>query len=84
MLFRKKKNHIKLYRLMEFFIVGVVMGVSEDLIAILIATEEPLSFRIFWVATMVALPFAVISELIVDLPEFRKSGQNWLKRLLRR
>ncbi len=53
-------------RLLEFFIVGVLMGVFEDLIAIHYATNAVITSDVIIVAAIVALPFAVFSELIVD------------------
>ena len=56
----------------EFFVFGVLMGVTEDLIAVLIATGEPITMRVVMIATLVALPFAAFSELIVDRMDFSK------------
>lgn len=61
-----------IYRLIEFFLVGFVMGVAEDLIAIHFATDATITPHVFIVAAIVALPFAIISELLVDLKFFRK------------
>jgi len=52
-------------RLIEFFIIGVIAGVTEDLIAVY-ATTGQFSLKILWIVILVALPFAIISELIVD------------------
>jgi len=52
-------------RLIEFFIIGVVAGVAEDLIAVY-ATTGQFSLKILWIVIIVAIPFAIISELIVD------------------
>lgn len=65
---RKAKRII---RFLEFFVVGVVFGISEDLIAIFFATGESISPRIFLVAAFVAIPFAAFSELVVDSEKFR-------------
>jgi hypothetical protein len=51
---------------LEFLIFGVIMGVTEDLIAVKLATGEPLTWKIVGVVTLVAIPFAAIGELIVD------------------
>jgi len=59
-------------RLVEFFFVGLVMGITEDIIAIRFATDARITYHTFIVAFIVALPFAVISELIVDLKIFKK------------
>ncbi len=57
-------------RLLEFFVIGVVFGVTEDILAVLIATDAELSFEIVGVVVLIAIPFAIISELIVDHPKF--------------
>ena len=63
-------HHGRLKRLLEFFIIGIVFGVTEDLLAILIATDAELSFDILFVVILVAIPFAVFAELVVDHPRF--------------
>jgi len=79
----KTKHHI-FARLTEFFILGVIMGISEDLIAIYFATEAKITWHVFRVAFLVALPFAVISELVVDLKIFRRIFRNPKKRKRRK
>lgn len=58
--------------LVEFFVIGLVMGITEDLLAIHFATDAKITPHVFKVAFLVALPFAVISELVVDFGFFRK------------
>lgn len=50
--------------------VGVLMGVSEDVIAITFATNAQITLHVILVVIAVALPFAFISEFIVDHPRF--------------
>ncbi|MDP3973449.1 MAG: hypothetical protein Q8P92_01320 [Candidatus Daviesbacteria bacterium] len=69
-----------LNRFLEFFIVGLILGVLEDLIAISLATEKEIDLRVFVIAFFVAFPFAVFSELIVDHDKFRKLMSRWFKR----
>lgn len=69
-----------LNRFLEFFIVGLALGVIEDLIAISLATEKTIDFRIFVIAFFVALPFAIFSELIVDHDKFKVLMRRWFKR----
>lgn len=69
-----------LNRFLEFFIVGIVLGVAEDLLAIFLVTNEPIDFRVFWIAFFVALPFAVFSELIVDHDRFKGLMKKWFRR----
>lgn len=69
-----------LNRFLEFFIVGLVLGVAEDLLAIFLVTNEPIDFRVFWIAFFVALPFAIFSELIVDHDKFKDLMKKWFRR----
>lgn len=65
--------HIKnKVRLLEFFVIGVLFGTIEDLIAITIATDGNFEWRYILVAVVVAAPFAFLSEIIVDHPDFWK------------
>ena len=48
------------------------MGITEDVIAIFAATGEPITMTVVVIATLVAIPFAVFSELIVDRLDFLK------------
>lgn len=67
-------------RVLEFFIVGVVLGIVEDLLAVMLATDAEFSWNILWVVALVAVPFAIISELIVDKSEFEAIKKWWEKR----
>jgi hypothetical protein len=58
--------------LVEFFFVGLLMGVVEDVLAIKLATNAQITLDTFKVAFLVALPFAFISELLVDSSTIRK------------
>lgn len=60
----------KKLRLLEFLVIGVAMGLVEDLIVVTLATGERLSWHIVWVVLVVAVPFAFISEIVVDSPKF--------------
>ncbi|UCG95335.1 MAG: hypothetical protein JSV92_04825 [archaeon] len=51
---------------LEFLIFGIAMGVVEDMIAVVLATGEPITWNILVIVTLVAIPFAAIGELIVD------------------
>lgn len=66
-------------RLLEFFIIGVLLGIVEDLIAIALATDAVINFKVILIAFFVAFPFAVLSELVVDMKKFPK----FLKKILK-
>ncbi|MGM5481441.1 MAG: hypothetical protein ACQESE_03445 [Nanobdellota archaeon] len=73
-------NRRKLELFLEFLIFGIVMGVVEDLIAVKVASGEAITWNVIWVVTLVAIPFAIIGELIVDrvhlIPPEKKSGKD--------
>ena len=60
----KKAKRLEVF--LEFLIFGLIMGVTEDIIAVKIATGAPITWKIFWIVLLIAIPFAIIGELIVD------------------
>lgn len=68
-----EKKHVE--RFLEFLVVGVVLGVTEDLLAVKFATGEEITPEIVLIVFAVALPFAAFSELFVDRQDF---APDWL------
>ncbi len=56
----------KLEIFLEFLIFGVVMGVVEDMIAVMLSTGQTITMNMLVIIVLVAIPFAAIGELIVD------------------
>ena len=52
-------------RILEFLIIGVIVGIAEDLVVIYATTKE-FSTQILLITALIAIPFGVLSELIVD------------------
>ncbi|GMU73852.1 MAG: hypothetical protein AMXMBFR44_0510 [Candidatus Campbellbacteria bacterium] len=67
-----KLTPAKKLRLIEFLVIGIVMGTAEDLLAVAFATDAQIDARVFLVVLLVALPFAFVSEVVVDHPRFWK------------
>ena len=59
-----------LIRFLEFFVIGVGFGLGEDLIAIHFATDAEITMQTVYITLLVAFPFAIFTELIVDHPAF--------------
>jgi hypothetical protein len=59
-------------RLIEFLIVGIGMGITEDVLAIWLVSGESVALKDMWLVLVIALPFAFISEWVVDHPDFPK------------
>jgi len=64
----------KTERILEFIVIGLVMGISEDLLAVWLSTGEPITWNVLGVVVLIALPFAFISEYIVDHPKFWRTA----------
>ncbi|MFB6209330.1 MAG: hypothetical protein ABEJ56_04315 [Candidatus Nanohaloarchaea archaeon] len=60
----------KLERFTEFLIIGVVLGVFEDMLAVMLVTGESFSLEMLGIVLIVAVPFAAFSELVVDSKEY--------------
>lgn len=55
---------------LEFLIFGVIVGVIEDLIAIQFATEARITWSVFLIVFLVAIPFAFLGEVLIDRVDF--------------
>jgi hypothetical protein len=64
------KLHKKTIGFLEFAIMGVLMGMVEDSLVVYFVTGETITFGAVWIVLVTALPFAFISEYIVDHPKF--------------
>jgi len=63
---KKKKNgsdHVEIF--VKFFIFGFIMGLAEDLLAVLLATGHPITWHVIGICALVALPFAIFGEFVV-------------------
>lgn len=64
-----ERRHLE--RFIEFILIGIVLGVTEDLIAVKLATGEPITLKMILVIVAVSIPFAAFSELVVDKEDFQ-------------
>lgn len=69
-------NWHRLEVFLEFLIFGVIVGVAEDLIAVTLATGEPITLKIIGIVVLVAIPFAFFGEVLVDRVDFVKIWQK--------
>jgi len=68
----KKTKWEKLEIIFELLIFGIVIGIAEDLIAITFATNEPVTFRVIGIVVLVAIPFALLGEVVFDQIDFAR------------
>ncbi len=73
--FSKRGKGLKKWGIVfEFFIFGLVMGVAEDLLAVVLATNHPITWSVVGICALVTLPFAFMGEVVVDrlIPYFSR------------
>jgi len=73
-------NWRKLEIIFEFLIFGILLGITEDLIAIKLATGTPITWHVIGIVVLIAIPFAIIGELVFDRIDFAKIFQNFFER----
>jgi hypothetical protein len=62
---------------MEFLIFGIVVGVVEDIIAVALVSDEPITWKVIGIVVLIAIPFAALGELLVDRIDFVKIVRRW-------
>jgi len=65
---------------LEFLVFGIIIGMVEDLIVVKIATGEIITWSIFGIVVLIAIPFAALGKLLVDKIDFVKILTKYLKR----
>ena len=66
----KEVNWKKWEIIFELLVFGIIIGTAEDLIAIKIATGEPITLKIVGIVILIAIPFAVLGEVVFDRIDF--------------
>lgn len=70
---------VKKLRILEFIIIGLIFNTLDNLIAVKYGAGAPITPEILGRILLLVLPFAVLSELIVDHPGFWKRIMKFLK-----
>ena len=66
-------------RILEFIVIGLVANSLDNIVAIRFAAGAELTPAIFAKIFLFVIPFAILSELIVDHPSFWKKIMKFLK-----
>lgn len=70
---RMENNKTKWHRLevfFEFLIFGIIVGVVEDLIAVEVVADVPITWHVVGIIVLIAIPFALLGEVLVDRIDF--------------
>jgi hypothetical protein len=73
---KKEINWKKWEVIFELLVFGIVIGVVEDLLAIKLATDQPITLRVIGIIIIIAVPFAILGEVIFDRIDFAKIFQR--------
>lgn len=57
-------------RILEFIVAGILLDLTENVVSIKLTTQAELTPMVFLIALVVVVPFAIITELIIDHPNF--------------
>ncbi|OHA90857.1 MAG: hypothetical protein A2832_00880 [Candidatus Zambryskibacteria bacterium RIFCSPHIGHO2_01_FULL_44_22b] len=57
-------------RILEFVVAGIILDLVENIISIKLTTQAELNLRIFLVTLVIVVPFAILTELVIDHPNF--------------
>lgn len=66
-------------RIIEFIIIGLIVNSLDNIIAVKYAAGAELSWGILTRIFLLVIPFAVLSELVVDHPDFWKKIMRFFK-----
>jgi hypothetical protein len=64
----------------EFLIFGIIIGITEDLVAIKLATGEPITLKVIGIVILIAIPFAILGEVIFDRIDFASIFQRMFEK----
>ncbi len=77
------KRAKRLEVLFEFLVFGIIIGIVEDVIAVKLTTGEPITGKVIWIVVLIAIPFAIIGEIVADNVNFTRLLERLLgKRIL--
>jgi len=60
----------KIEVIFEFLVFGIIIGIAEDIIAVTVVSGEPITWRVIGIIVVIAIPFAVLGEIIADNIDF--------------
>lgn len=72
----KKAKKIEVF--LEFLVFGVVIGVTEDLLAVWLVTGEHITWSVIGLVVLIAVPFAILGEIIADNINMTKHIERFL------
>ena len=79
----ENNNKTKWQRLevfLEFLIFGIIVGVTEDLIAVKVVADVSITWHVVGIIVLIAIPFALLGEVLVDRIDFVEILKKYFKK----
>lgn len=57
-------------RILEFVVAGILLDFIENILTVKFGTDAELDADLFLIALVVVIPFAILTELVIDHPRF--------------
>lgn len=54
----------------ELLVFGVIIGIVEDIVAIRLVTDTPITWTVIGIVVLVTVPFAILGEVVFDNIDF--------------
>ena len=74
---------IRKLRIIEFVLIGLIFNALDNIIAVKYAAGAELNFDVLSRIFIFVVPFAILSELVVDHPDFWKKIMKFFKTEIR-
>lgn len=65
-------KYLTKFRVLEFIIAGLIVDLIENIVTLKLTTGEAITWNIVGIALIVIIPFAILTELVIDHPLFWK------------
>ena len=69
-------------RIAEFILAGLIIDTAENILSIKLSTGARITKEVFIVALLVVIPFSIVTELIIDHPNFWPKVTGFFRRIL--
>jgi len=69
-------------RIAEFILAGLLIDTAENILSIKLSTGARITKEVFLSAILVVIPFSIITEFIIDHPQFWPKVTRFFKRLI--
>ncbi len=71
-------------RIVEFIIAGLIVDTVENIVSIKLSTGARITKEVLITTFLVVIPFAILTEIVIDHPQFWPKVTGFFRKLLGR